>query len=123
VLYTISLTDIQTSCVLDAHAGQTDSNVTVSFRATRAPSGQAAHYLVPYFLAINQGERVLNKRQFTAEVNFAPGAASVSFQTAITSTVLKLDNGHLPTEYQFLAGFEISDTERAFRAAMDRYVP
>ena len=79
--------------------------------------------MVPYFLAINQGERVLNKRQFNAEVNFAPGAASIFFQTTIASTVLKLDNGHLPTEYQFLAGFEISDAERAFRAAMDRYVP
>jgi hypothetical protein len=123
VLYTVFVTDIQTSCVLDSHAGQTDSNVTISFRATRAPNGQAARYMVPYFLAINQGERVLNKRQFTAEVNFAPGAASVTFQTTITSTVLKLDNGHLPTEYQFLAGFEISDAERAFRAAMARYAP
>jgi hypothetical protein len=123
VLYTVQAVDIDTSCRLDARAGQTDSNVSITFRATRPPSGQAAHYIVPYFLAVNQGTRVINKRMFNVVVDFAPGASSVVVQTAINDTVLKLDNGHLPMEYQFIAGFPLSAEEQAYNNAVGRYTP
>src|SRR5689334_14465586 len=49
LLYTVSVVDIATSCSLDVRLGQTVSSVEITFRATRAPSGQAARYSVPYF--------------------------------------------------------------------------
>jgi len=123
VQYSVQVVDIQSSCTLDARRGQTDSNVSLTFRATRPPSGQAAHYVVPYFLAVNQGERVLNKRLFNITVDFAPGASSVTVQTAINDIQLKLDNGRLPMEYQFLAGFPLSAEEQAYNKAVGRYTP
>ena len=123
VLYTVQAIDIDSSCRLDARRGETDSNVNVTFRATRPPSSQAAHYVVPYFLAINQAERVINKRSFNIAVDFAPGASSVMVQTSILDTVLKLDNGRLPMEYQFLVGFPLSAEEQAYNKAVGRYTP
>ena len=38
VLYTVRVTGIETNCTLDRRVGQTDSNVTLTFRATRAPA-------------------------------------------------------------------------------------
>jgi hypothetical protein len=123
VLYKISLVNIETTCTLDIRKGEVESSVGMTFRATRAPSGQAAHYAVPYFLAINQAERIINKRQFTAQLDFPAGAASVTFETAVDSTTLKMENGHLPTDYQYLAGLDLSDSERACVAAMGPYTP
>jgi hypothetical protein len=123
VLYTVQATDIQTSCTLDRRRGQTDSNVSLTFRATRPPSGQPAHYVVPYFLAINQGERVINKRVFSVVIDFAPGASSVVVQTAVNDSVLNLDNGHLPMEYQFLVGMQLSADEQTYLKAVGPYIP
>ena len=123
LLYTVSLVDISTKCSLDIRAGQTQSSVELTFRATRSPSGRAASYSVPYFLAINQAERVINKRQFNAQFAFTPGSSSVTFQTAVDGTTLKLENGRLPTDYQFLAGMDLSDAERAYVTAMGPYKP
>lgn len=123
LLYTVQATFIDTSCTLDQRRGVTDSNVDLTFRATRPPSGQPAHYVVPYFLAINQGERVLNKRTFSIVIDFAPGVSSVTVQTAVNNTVLHLDNGHLPMEYQFLAGMQLSADEQSYLNVVGPYTP
>ena len=123
VLYTVRVQNIEGSCTLDRRAGETTSDLTLTFRATRAPSGQAAHYVIPYFLAINQAERVINKRVFNLRLDFAPGASSVTVQVAVPQTTLKLENGRLPTDYQFLAGLQISDAEQAYRKTMGPYTP
>jgi hypothetical protein len=85
--------------------------------------GQAARYSVPYFLAVNSAERIIVKRAFTATVDFPAGTAAVTFETAVNSAVLKFENGRLPGEYQFLAGLEVNDAERAFAQAMSRVTP
>jgi len=123
LLYTVRAVTIDTSCSLDRRAGEAASNVDLTFRATRAPSGQAAHYVVPYFLAINQGARVINKRMFNVVIDFAPGASAVTVQTAVSRSVLVLENGHLPTDYQYLAGLQLSDAEMAYLNSMGPYTP
>lgn len=123
LLYTVHAVTIDTSCTLDRRAGETTSNVDLTFRATRAPSGQAAHYVVPYFLAINQAARVINKRVFNVVIDFAPGSSTVTVQTAVNRTVLRLENGHLPTDYQYLAGLQLSDAEQAYLKSVGPYTP
>lgn len=123
LLFTIHALTIDTVCSLDRRAGETMSNVNLTFRATRTPNGQAAHYIVPYLLAINQGNRVINKRMFNVVIDFAPGASAVTVQTAINNTVLRLENGHLPTDYQFLAGLQLSDVEQAYLKSVGPYTP
>ncbi len=123
VLYTVRVLTIDTVCSLDRRAGETRSNVDITFRATRAPSGQAAHYVVPYFLAINQGERLINKRLFNLTIDFAPGASAVTTTTSVDDTVLRLENGHIPTDYQFLAGLQLSDAESAYLRSVGPVTP
>jgi hypothetical protein len=47
----------------------------------------------------------------------------LTFQVTLDTNIIRLGNGHLPTEYQFLAGLEISDAERAYLQTMSRYAP
>jgi hypothetical protein len=123
LLYRVEITGISQRCNLDIRDGQSSSNIRISFHATRAPSGQAARYTVPYFVAVNQAERIIVKRGFNASVDFPAGAAAVTFETVVNSAVLKFENGRLPGDYQFLAGLEVSDAERAYLQAMARVTP
>jgi hypothetical protein len=122
-LYRVEITNISQRCLLDVNDGQSDSNIRIAFRATRAPTGQAARYNVPYFVAVNSGDRIIVKRGFTAAVEFPAGAAAVTFDTVVNGAVLKFENGRLPSEYQFLAGLELSDAERAYAKAMGNITP
>ncbi len=122
-LYTVEVTGITQVCTLNTRLGESDSNIRVSFRATRAPSGQAARYTVPYFLVINQGERIINKRVFNATVDFPAGASAVVFETAVNNSTLKFENGRLPNDYQYLVGLELNEAERAYLQAMGRVTP
>ena len=45
------------------------------------------------------------------------------FETQLTNTVLRFENGRLPTDYQYLAGLEVSEVERSYLAAMGRFAP
>ena len=123
LLYTVEVTGISQRCVLDVRQGQSESNIRISFRATRAPSGLAARYTVPYFVAVNQAERIITKQGFNAQVEFPAGASVVTFETTVNSALIKFENGRLPSEYQFLAGLEMNDTERSFIQAMGRVTP
>src|ERR1019366_3866115 len=94
--------------------GETTSTLTLNFRATRPPSRDAASYSLPYFVAVNQAERVLSKQMSILRFDFAPGATSTTAQETISKLVVTLENGHLPTDYQFLSGLQISDAQRAY---------
>ncbi len=123
LLYTVEMTGVTQTCRLDTRAGEARSDIRFTFRATRAPTGQAARYNVPYFIAVNQGDRIITKRVLSLAVDFPAGAAVVTFNTALDASVLKMENGRLPTDYQYLAGLEISASERGFLPAMGRTAP
>lgn len=117
LLYTVEMTGVTESCRLDTRAGEATSDIRFNFRATRAPTGQAARYTVPYFIAVNQGERIITKRVINLTVDFPAGAAVVTFSTTFDRSVLRMESGRLPTDYQYLAGLEISAAERAYLLA------
>ena len=121
--FTAYLMDADTDCALDKLAGETTSSLTLNFRATRPPSRDAATYSVPYFVAVNQAERVISKQMLTVQFNFAPGAISATAQETLSKLVLTLENGHLPTDYQYLAGFQLSEAQRAYNQKYGRYLP
>jgi len=118
LLYTVEMTGVTQGCRLDTRAGEATSEIRLSFRATRMPTGQPARYVVPYFVAVNQGERIISKRAFNITLDFPAGATVVTFSTEIAGSVLKLENGRLPTDYQYLAGLEVSEAERGYLLAM-----
>jgi hypothetical protein len=123
LLYTVEMTGVEQSCSLDTRAGEANSDIRLTFRATRAPTGQPARQVVPYFVAVNQGERIITKRAMNITLDFPAGAAVVTFSTAIDSSVLKMENGRLPTDYQYLAGLEMNAAERGYLQARSRSTP
>jgi len=76
--YRVALTGASSSCDVNKKTGETGSSLTLSFRATRAPSADGAHYTVPYFVAITQGDQMVEKRILNVSFDFAPGASAAT---------------------------------------------
>jgi hypothetical protein len=108
-LYHVEVTSVHLSCDFDRLEGTTDSDIDVEFKATRAPTGDAANYTVPYFIAsVLNGAEIQNKKILATPFSFAPGEATVTFSANLSSFTTKFANGKKPYEYGILAGIQLT---------------
>ncbi|HWF63858.1 MAG TPA: hypothetical protein VN685_04525 [Rhizomicrobium sp.] len=121
--YRVALVDISTDCSINKKTGETNSSYRVNFRATRAPSAEAAHYTVPYFVAVTQGDRLLEKRILQVSFDFRPGDSVATFSESPDDFDIHAENGHLPIEYELMAGFQMTPAEIEYNKKMGRYTP
>jgi len=121
--FTAYLVTARTDCTFDKNEGKTLSSLDLSFRAVRPPSTDAATYSLPYFIAVNQAERLISKRMMTVRFDFAPGATVATADESQEYFPVELERGHQPNEYQLLSGFQLTDAQRAYNQKMGRYLP
>jgi hypothetical protein len=121
--YRVALTGATTSCDVNKKTGETGSTLSLNFRATRAPSADGAHYTVPYFVAITQGDQLVEKRILNVSFDFAPGASAATFSESPDDFTIMVPTGHQPDEYQLLAGFQMTPAQVDYTKKMGRYVP
>ncbi len=122
-LYTVGVSNVKTDCTLDADNGTTDSTLALRFRAKRAPSPNAANYRFPYFVAVVLDGKVLAKRDVWAKFGFAAGAASAVFDDEVASTVINLENGKKPYEYEIVVGLQLTHDQLEYNKKMNRFAP
>jgi len=122
-LYTVSLTNAETSCSYDRKNGTTSSPLTLSFHATRPPSALGATYSVPYFVVVNENAKLYDKKSYTLRFSFAPGAVSADIKQASRDVVIKIANGKLPWNYQLLSGLQLTPEQMAYNKKIGSYLP
>ena len=120
-LYTVGLVDAKTDCELDPEEGQTESSLELTFRAKRSAADQAVTYKVPYFVVVVLGTRVLSKRIFWINFGFSAGEKSTSFQDSVASTVINLENGKKPYDYELISGFQLTHEQLEYNKSVGRY--
>ena len=114
-LYAVEITGVTLSCSFDKDEGTTDSDLELSFRARRAPSGDGANYTVPYYVAsVLNGAEVLDKHIYATVFSFQPGEATTTFTAEVPSYVVHLANGKKPYEYGMLAGLQLTREQLDF---------
>jgi hypothetical protein len=121
--YTASIVGVRSSCSYVKAAPTATATFRFTVRATRAPSTDGATYALPYYFALTQGDRILEKKNATLKISFAPGSAATSVDENLPDTIITLEPGHPPTDYQLLVGFQLSDAERAYNLKRGRYTP
>ena len=121
MLYAVDLTGVKTDCSFDNREGETHSSIDLSFRATRAPNGDAASYTVPYYVAVTQGDRIISKQLLQVQFDFAPGASSVHFTDRVGTVEIRLENGKHPYDYEILSGLQLTPAERDYNKKMGRF--
>jgi hypothetical protein len=123
-LYTIQMTGAKASCSVDTDEGTADSDIDVTFRATRAPSGDASHFAAPFFITtVLNGATILNKTMLATTFTFEPGQASITFTENVPSLVVKFDNGKKPYEYGLLAGLQLTKEQLDYIKNHGRFAP
>lgn len=121
--YRVALSGATTSCDINKKTGETDSTLTLTFRATRAPTADAAHYTVPYFVAVTRADQLIEKRILNVSFDFAAGASSTSFEVSPDNFDIHLESGHQPYEYQLMAGFQMTPAQVDYNKTMGRFTP
>lgn len=122
-LYTVKLTDAVSDCVLNNKTAVVKSSMDLTFYATRVPTRDAAHYRVPYFLAVTEGAKVYAKRLYTVDIDFAPGAATAIVKQSPEDVSVQVMNGKLPWNYQLMVGFQMTDAQIQYNKTKGRYLP
>jgi hypothetical protein len=122
-LYTVGLANVKTDCEFDSDKGTTDSTLELSFIAKRAAKEDAASYKVPYYVAVTQGTRVLSKHVFWVNFGFSAGATTTEFSDRVASTVINLENGKRPYDYELLAGLQLTHDQLQYNQSIGRYAP
>ncbi len=122
-LYTVEITGVKSSCDVDKSASNSDTNLEVSFRATRAPNGAEAQYKVPYFVAISQGDRILVKKEYAANFGFEPGQTTVTFTDNVDSATVAAGKDKKTFDYAILVGIQLTKAQLQYNRANNRLVP
>jgi len=105
--YTVQMTGVSQSCDFDADEGTADSDLVITFRATRTPTGDGAHYPVPYFVAaVLDGSNIQTKKIMATTFDFNPGEASTTFSVTASDYRTKFDNGKKPFQYGLVVGLQ-----------------
>ena len=108
-LFTIEAIGVKASCSFDIDEGTTDSDIDITFRATRAPSGEAANFTAPYFVAsVLDGTTIIGKKILGTAFSFAPGVSTATFTESVPSFPNRLQNGVKPYQYSLLVGLQLT---------------
>ncbi|HUO92725.1 MAG TPA: hypothetical protein VMU22_07380 [Rhizomicrobium sp.] len=123
ILYTVEITDVHGSCDVDKTAVNSSTDVTVNFRATRAPNGAAASYKVPYFVAISQSDRILAKKVYETGFDFEPGQTTTTFSASIESADVQAAKDKKTFDYLILVGLQLTKAQLDYNRASGRLNP
>lgn len=123
-LYSIQMLSAKASCSVDVSEGTADSDIDITFRATRAPNGDAPHYAAPFYVAsVLNGTTILKKTMLATTFTFNPGEATITFSENVPSTLIKFDNGKKPYEYGLLVGLQLTREQLDYAKTHGRYAP
>ena len=123
ILYRVAVKHVRSDCSFDQDNGITDSSLTIDFTAHRPDPGPEATYRVPYYVAVSQGTRILDKRDIWVSFTFPAGAQDAPFSDNVESTKITLENGKRPYEYQILVGFQLTHDQLEYNKTMSSFGP
>ena len=124
VTFEVTMNGVKADCSFDPDEGTTDSSISLSFRATRTPTGMAADYSVPYYVAVTRDSTtIVSKKIYSATFAFRPGEASTTFNADVSSVPIKLDNGKKPFDYGILVGLQLTQAQLDYNTKMGRFAP
>jgi hypothetical protein len=122
-LFTVSLINATGDCTYNTRSNLVHATLDLTFRATRAPTSEAATYTVPYFVVVHENAKIFAKHLYTLKLTFAPGAAVTTITQSPDELELNISNGKLPWNYQEMTGFQMTAAQIEYNKTRGRYVP
>lgn len=88
------------------------TNLTVEMRLTRGPAGARASQ-ISYFVAVRDGDRILDKQTYNLGVQFAENQDQMRMTGPETSLIVPVSKEKSAAAYDVLIGFQLSPDELA----------
>jgi hypothetical protein len=123
VVYTAQLIGVQTRCDYSKRESSIDANVRISFKATRSPGGEAAHYKVPYYVAVTSGGQIVDKQVRWLEFDFPKASAAVQGEELVDNIDFDVARDKKSYEYHLLVGFQLTQAQIDYNKKMGQYLP
>lgn len=123
VVYTVRMTGVKTRCDYTKRTGKIDNFVRVRYTATRPPGGEAAHYKVPYYVAVTSGGEIVDKKNFWLEFDFPKSEATVQGEILVDEIDFVAARDKRSFEYHLLTGFQLTQSQIEYNKKMGQYLP
>ena len=112
---TAQITGIAGACAAEKHNTALLVTVKAGFEADNGPANNGAPVTLPWFVAITQGDNIVQETDYTTTLGFENGAP----QAVATSKTVKVElpNDGSSAQTQILVGFKMSQDQQAYAAA------
>ena len=106
------ITGLQGKCTRDGRTAVL-TTVTPTLELTRGPAAQGRTAELAYFVAVGQGDRVLDKQVFPLRAEFPPNTDRVRLSGDDVELRLPVKPGETAAAYRVLVGFQLTPEELA----------
>jgi hypothetical protein len=121
-IYRVDIKKVYSDCDYDPDTNTVTARIQIDFVASRPPGGESAQFTVPYFIGVAEGNGVVDKKLYQVQFAFAPGQASASFSDRVDTFTLQPSPDKRATDYEFLAGLQLTQEQLDYNRKIGRYV-
>jgi hypothetical protein len=107
------LTGLPAKCSQGDTAKLLNAEVGVTIQFTRGPAMQGRTATVPFFLAVTDGGRILDKHVYATSVTFPENIDQVTWSSDLVHMVFPISPTKTGAAYTVLAGFQLTPDELA----------
>jgi len=122
-LYTVSLMNVAGDCTYSTRTNLVHASLELTFRATRAPTSEAASYSVPYFVVVHENAKIFTKHIYNLKLNFLVVPGQLAVGNMQLDIELHISNGKLPWNYQEMTGFQMTQAQIEYTRTRSRFAP
>ena len=105
---------VPAKCEAGDSAKQLAADVGVTVHLVRGPAMQGREADVPFFLAVTEGGRILDKQVYQTHIVFPPNVDQLILTSALVHMVFPVSPTKSGAAYTVLAGFQLTEQELAF---------
>ncbi len=102
------ITAVPATCTWAANRTQVRATLQVTFDMTRGPAATSRRAAVPYFVAVTEGDRVLDEQDYTLAAAFPPNDDHALFSGDKVDMLLPITPTKSAAAYQIYVGFRLS---------------
>jgi hypothetical protein len=123
VVYTARIAGVETRCDYSKRANTIDASVRITFKATRPPGGEEAHYKVPYYVAVTSRGEIVDKQIHWLEFDFPKASADMQKEELVDGIDITAARDRKSYEYHLLVGFQLTQAQIDYNKKMGQYLP
>lgn len=111
---------IPAKCQAGSRPTEVTADVGVVIQLARGPAMQGRVVDVPFFLAVTEGGRILDKQNYQAHITFPPNVDNFTYTSESVHMIFPVDATKSAAVYTVLAGFQLTPAELDYNRAHPR---